>query len=125
MINYTGEVTVNVVENNGEYLLAERSRDNKWEFVGGKVEAGETIKEAALRELKEEVGLQAKIIEVNGSYPSADNPEWELVPVHMKSYSRDVELADEHLQYDWIKPEEISEYDTLGQEKALELLDLI
>jgi 8-oxo-dGTP pyrophosphatase MutT (NUDIX family) len=125
MINYTGEVTVNVVENNGEYLLAERSRDNKWEFVGGKIEAGETIEEAALRELKEEVGLQAEVIEVNGSYPSADNPEWELVPVHMKSYSRDVELADEHLQYDWIKPEEISEYDTLGQEKALELLDLI
>jgi 8-oxo-dGTP diphosphatase len=125
MINYTGEVTVNVVENNGEYLLAERSRDNKWEFVGGKVEAGETIKEAALRELKEEVELQAEIIEINGSYPSADNPEWELVPVHMKSYSRDVELADEHLQYDWIEPEEISEYDTLGQEKALELLDLI
>lgn len=125
MINYTGEVTVNVVENNGEYLLAERSRDNKWEFVGGKVEAGETIKEAALRELKEEVGLQAEIIEVNGSYPSADSSEWELVPVYMKSYSRDVELADEHLQYDWIEPEEISEYDTLGQEKALELLDLI
>jgi mutator protein MutT len=125
MINYTGEVTVNVVENNGEYLLAERSRDNKWEFVGGKVEAGETIKEAALRELKEEVGLQAEVIELNGSYPSADNPEWELVPVHMKSYSRDVELANEHLQYDWIEPEEISEYDTIGQEKALELLDLI
>ena len=102
MINYTGEVTVNVVENNGEYLLAERSRDNKWEFVGGKVEAGETIKEAALRELKEEVELQAEIIEINGSYPSADNPEWELVPVHMESYSRDVELANEHLQYDWI-----------------------
>jgi 8-oxo-dGTP diphosphatase len=125
MINYTGEVTVNVVENNGEYLLAERSRDNKWEFVGGKVEAGETIKEAALRELKEEVELHAEIIEINGSYPSADNPEWELVPVHMESYSRDVELANEHLQYDWIEPEEISEYDTLGQEKALELLDLI
>ncbi|MBY6294317.1 NUDIX domain-containing protein [Nanohaloarchaea archaeon H01] len=125
MINYTGEVTVNVVENNGEYLLAERSRDNKWEFVGGKVEAGETIKEAALRELKEEVELQAEIIEINGSYPSADNPEWELVPVHMESYSRDVELANEHLQYDWIEPEEISEYDTIGQEKALELLDLI
>jgi len=125
MINYTGEVTVNVVENNGEYLLAERSRDNKWEFVGGKVEAGETIKEAALRELKEEVELHAEIIEINGSYPSADNPEWELVPVHMESYSRDVELANEHLQYDWIEPEEISEYDTIGQEKALELLDLI
>jgi 8-oxo-dGTP pyrophosphatase MutT (NUDIX family) len=125
MTEYTGEVTVNVVENSGEYLLAERSKDNKWEFVGGKVEEGETIEEAALRELEEETGLQAEVIEVNGSYPSADNPEWELVPVHMKSYNRDVELADEHLQYDWIKPEEISEYDTLGQKKALELLDLM
>jgi len=125
MTEYTGEVTVNVVENNGEYLLAERSKDNKWEFVGGKVEEGETIEEAALRELEEETGLQAEVIEVNGSYPSADNPEWELVPVYMKSYNRDVELADEHLQYDWIKPEEIQNYDTLGQEKALELLDLI
>jgi 8-oxo-dGTP pyrophosphatase MutT (NUDIX family) len=125
MAEYTGEVTVNVVENNGEYLLAERSKDNKWEFVGGKVEEGETIEEAALRELEEETGLQAEVIEVNGSYPSADNPEWELVPVHMKSYNQNVELADEHLQYDWIKPEEIQNYDTLGQEKALKLLDLI
>jgi 8-oxo-dGTP diphosphatase len=125
MINYTGEVTVNVVENNGEYLLAERSRDNKWEFVGGKVEAGETIEEAALRELKEETGLQAEIIEVNGSYPSADNPKWELVPILMNSYTRNVELSDEHLQCEWIKPEEIQNYDTLGQKKAFELLDLI
>jgi 8-oxo-dGTP diphosphatase len=125
MPEYTGEVTVNVVENNGEYLLAERSKDKKWEFVGGKVEQGETIEEAALRELEEETGLQAEVIEVNGSYPSADNPEWELVTVHMKSYSREVELADEHLQYDWIQPEEINEYDTLGQEKALKLLNLI
>lgn len=125
MAEYTGEVTVNVVENNGEYLFAERSKDNKWEFVGGKVEEGETIEEAALRELEEETGLQAEVIEVNGSYPSADNPEWELVAIHMKSYNRDVQLADEHNQYDWIEPDEISKYDTLGQQKALELLNLI
>ena len=51
-------VTVVVNENN-EYLLEERADDGFFDFPGGRIEEGETPKEAAERELLEETGLIA------------------------------------------------------------------
>ncbi len=52
----------------GAFLLAQRPSDKMWagywEFPGGKVEAGETARDALVRELKEELG-----IEVVTAYP--------------------------------------------------------
>lgn len=63
------------VNASGEVLL--RLRDdrldlpypNQWDLVGGAVEAGETITEAALREVKEEIGLDVRGLEYFGEYP--------------------------------------------------------
>lgn len=63
------------VNASGEVLL--RLRDdraglpypNQWDLVGGAVEAGETITEAALREAKEAVGLDMPSLEYFGEYP--------------------------------------------------------
>ena len=41
----------------GKYLLMGQRPDGKWNLPGGKVEPGETILTAALRELKEEIGI--------------------------------------------------------------------
>lgn len=42
---------------------------NQWDLVGGAVEAGETIMEAAVREVKEEIGLDVTGLEYFGEYP--------------------------------------------------------
>ena len=48
-----------------EVLICQRKPDQpmslKWEFPGGKVEAGETTEEALARELNEELGIDAVI----------------------------------------------------------------
>lgn len=48
-----------------EVLICQRRPDqpmgNKWEFPGGKVEAGETAETALARELDEELGIKATI----------------------------------------------------------------
>ena len=52
----------------GRVLLATRTKppfDGAFSLPGGHVEAGEDVKEAALRELEEEVGVKAKIVAFN------------------------------------------------------------
>jgi 8-oxo-dGTP diphosphatase len=52
----------------GRVLLATRTKppfDGAFSLPGGRIEAGEDLKEAALRELEEEVGVKAKIVAFN------------------------------------------------------------
>lgn len=51
----------------GQVLIAQNSRpDGRWQFPKGHVEPGQTIEEAALREVEEETGIKAKIIDKVG-----------------------------------------------------------
>lgn len=58
-----------IVVNDGKYLLAERNKENYngyWIIPGGGVKFGETIEEAAIREIKEETNLDVEIIKLIG-----------------------------------------------------------
>jgi len=73
------EVVAAVIEFKGKLLAFQRGPakydyvSNKYEFPGGKVEKGEDFKKALSRELREELGLQAKVsdhlITIEHSYP--------------------------------------------------------
>ncbi|HET9174279.1 MAG TPA: 8-oxo-dGTP diphosphatase [Candidatus Saccharimonadales bacterium] len=55
--------TLMLLKRDGELLLAMKKRGfgaGRWNGVGGKVEKGETISEAAVRECDEEIGVQAE-----------------------------------------------------------------
>lgn len=51
----------------------------KWNGAGGKVEAGETVEAAAIRETKEEFGLEAVSVKKMGvlEFRFANNPAWD------------------------------------------------
>lgn len=58
------QIAVGIIRNSaGDIFITRRAADahmaNKWEFPGGKVEAGETPELALVRELEEETGIRA------------------------------------------------------------------
>lgn len=56
----------------GEVLLQRRGDCNMWGFPGGALELGETPEMAAVREVKEETGLDVKVGRLIGVYTDTD-----------------------------------------------------
>jgi 8-oxo-dGTP diphosphatase len=58
-------VAAALILKHGKILICQRTRHQpfplKWEFPGGKIEAGEQPRDALRRELEEELGIDAKI----------------------------------------------------------------
>ncbi|HEM48667.1 MAG TPA: 8-oxo-dGTP diphosphatase MutT [Caldithrix sp.] len=62
-------VVAAVIKNDkGEFLITQRMPNARyggyWEFPGGTVEAGETPKQALIRELKEELNVEIKVSDI-------------------------------------------------------------
>ena len=90
---------------------AHKARGLLWEFVGGKVEPGETKEQALVRECAEEldvtVEVREKFLEVVHAYPD--------ITVDLTLYHAAISAGvPKRLEYNdirWIRPEEIPEYD--------------
>lgn len=61
-----------VFNDKGEVLLQRRGDSNLWGFPGGAVELGETPQMAAIREIKEETGLDVEVGRAIGVYSDLD-----------------------------------------------------
>lgn len=79
ILNFAG---VCIINRSGEVLLQKRGDKNKWGFPGGALEIGESIEECALREVKEETGLDVTIeyligvySKYNDKYPNGDEAQ--------------------------------------------------
>lgn len=56
----------------GRVLLQKRGDSGNWGFPGGAIELGETPENAAIRELKEEAGLDVVVNSLIGIYTDSD-----------------------------------------------------
>lgn len=61
-------VAVVIFNKENHVLLQKRADVNLWGIPSGHVEPGETVKDAAIREVFEETGLQVKILRLIGVY---------------------------------------------------------
>ena len=52
----------------GQVLLVRRIDDGNWELPGGRIEVGETVREAVIREVAEESGITVALTTLSGIY---------------------------------------------------------
>jgi len=98
----------------GQVLLAQRGKApglGLYSLPGGRVEAGETMREGALRELREEVGLEAEIVGFIDHVEHIDRTEDGTVRAHavvaaFAGHWRGGEgiLTDEATDLVWVDP---------------------
>lgn len=89
---------------------ADKARGLLWEFVGGKVEAGEAPEEALIRECREELGVTVQpldlFMEVTHEYPDLTV---RLILFNAVITDGTIQLL-EHADARWIRPDEIPNY---------------
>lgn len=109
------EVVAALIWNKDKFMICQRpahkARGLLWEFVGGKVEPGETKEQALMRECQEELAVTLSVgdifMDVVHEYPD--------ITVHLTLFN--ATIADgvpqklEHNDIQWITPNEISTYE--------------
>ena len=117
------EVVAALIWDDDKFMICQRpahkARALLWEFVGGKVESGETKEEALVRECKEELAVTVAVsdvfMEVVHEYPD--------ITVHLTLFN--ASIADgvpqklEHNDIKWITPHEISMFDFCPADKEI------
>lgn len=61
-------VSVVVANDAGEVLMIRRSDNDKWALPGGAIDLGESVAQAAVRETKEETGIDCEVTGLVGIY---------------------------------------------------------
>ena len=106
----------------GTLLLARRKpagpTPGRWELPGGKVEPGETDRQALARELREELGVRTRVSGRIG-------PVIEVQPgVQLLCFRADMAPDDrirllDHDEYRWVGPDELTAVDLLDADRLL------
>jgi len=108
-------VAAAVIKNaEGDILLARRPEGKHqgglWEFPGGKVESGETVQEALVRELQEEVGIQTTgcrpLIQIAHRYPDKSV----LLDVYLVTEFEGLAEGREGQPICWVSPAGLSDF---------------
>lgn len=108
-----------VFNQEGQVLLTKSSANGYWQFPKGVIDPGQTSKEAAVREVKEEGGVEAEIIEKLGDskyvYPDPKTKEkvFKVVTFYRMNY-----LSGSPKDHDF----EVSEAGFFAPELAIKML---
>ncbi|WP_371069027.1 NUDIX pyrophosphatase [Sediminibacillus sp. JSM 1682029] len=103
--------------------------DGAWCYIGGSIENGEKASEAALREIKEETGINEVILYSANRFDQFYSPQEEYIymaPVFVGYVDsrHHVKLNHEHSAYKWLPVEEAIETVTLpGNDEVLAFID--
>ena len=105
-----------VVFRRDEVLLVRRGRPpfaGHWSIPGGKVEPGETMREAVLREVAEETGVRARVIGLIDAFDAMperpDAPQFALIDFACEHVAGEAKAGDDAAEAEFVPlPEALS-----------------
>lgn len=108
------EVVAALIWNGEKFMICQRPANKKrgllWEFVGGKVEKGESKEQALIRECKEELDIE---IEVDSEFISTKHT-YPDITINLTVFNSRIVSGKptllEHKDLKWITKNEISNY---------------
>jgi 8-oxo-dGTP diphosphatase len=108
-------VTCAIILNGNRVLVTQRSETMplplKWEFPGGKLHEGETEEECIVREIKEELAIDIRIIKkLTSSSYDYGTFSINLIPFLAEYINGEIHLL-EHRQAKWLNKEELAHLD--------------
>jgi len=107
------DVVAGVIFHQGLILLHQRKKgdllEGTWEFPGGKIEEGESEKEALKREIMEEMGLEIEVKEKLGEVVHP-YPHIHIRLLAYKATARDGKLDSREGKCLWIPPGEVEKF---------------
>lgn len=107
-------VVAAIIFKDGKVLIAKRKPEKSlggfWEFPGGKIEEGEAPETTAIREIKEELGIQISV----DRYLSESVYQYDFGTINLKGYickfmSGEMSLND-HSEVKWVNIDELKLY---------------
>ena len=118
-------VCVLIINETNKHFLSVSLKEDHTDFnlPGGKVEMNETLEEAAIREVKEETGLN--VFNLNYLHKDIDM-DYEVITFYTKDYQGFINTVENHIVkwlplYDLTKSKKWPEYNSMVYNKFLEL----
>jgi len=125
-------VSVILQNNEKKILVLKRKDNNKWTLPGGTLEFGENLTSCAVREIKEETGLNIEILDLIGTYTNPNilveyldgeiRQEFTLVYIG-KILNGSIKIDNESKEYKWVTIEELLNM-PLAKSQKIRIIDI-
>lgn len=113
-------VSALVRDDHGRILMIHRTDNDKYSIPGGGLEAGETVSQAVVREVKEETGIDVEVTGMIGvfsdpnhviAYDDGEVRQEFSICFYARPVGGELRTSDESSEVEWVAAENLSDFD--------------
>ena len=109
------KVVAAIIKKDNLSLIVQRNKNKhlglKWEFPGGKVESKETLEEALIREIKEELNITINVLQKIGKEKYKDSKINVILHYFLCSHQSGKIKLNEHENFAWVNKKNFKKYE--------------